>query len=111
LRRRPLVVDGCPPELSSFSASELAVAPGFRPPLFLVLWRTIVSAFNPATLLVGGTTLIIEPDVGRTATTRGCLHRRKTVSYGRDYAGVLISKSVDIGIIIVTIGGVYSEML
>jgi len=53
----------------------------------------------PATLLTGGTTLIIKPDVGRTATTRDCLHRRKTVSYGRDHAGVLVSKSVDIGII------------
>ena len=31
-------------------------------------WRTTASAFKPATLLTGGTTLIIEPDVGRTAT-------------------------------------------
>jgi len=44
-----------------------------------VRWRTIASAFMPATLLTGGTTLIIEPDVGRTATTRDCLHRRKAV--------------------------------
>jgi len=75
--------------------------------LFLVRWRTIASAFNPATLLAGGTTLIIKPDVGRMATTLDCLHRRKTASYGRDHASVLISKSVDIGIIIITtIGGV-----
>ena len=44
-------------------------------------WRTIASAFKPATLLTGGTTLVIEPDVGRTATTRDCLHRRKAVGY------------------------------
>ena len=91
-----MLVNGCPPEHSTFSTSELAVAPEFRVPLFLVRWRTTASAFEPSTLLPGDATLVVEPCIRGAATTGDCLQWREAVSYGRDLAVVLVSEKVDV---------------